>query len=386
MILEQVEQQRLHILLVSLDEIAWSSNAMRGVLHAAGARCDDFDCVRLSQFSDRLAFINPDAVVLLGNFDMAQISYAIEQTNKVRLPIIIIGPTLDPSSVVELLRLGASDYLENQDNPESMSQSLNESFQRLSSRGRVAFAPGHCITLISAVPGTGVSTVASGLAFAKANSIPGEVALAELGVHTPQLALMLDQRPVSTLASLTEHHGLIDSTLVRQAMIRHPRGVDLLLETAGQLTGSGLSPGNVRHILTMLKTFYAWTFLDLSCLRHPANMEALELSDSVIIVCRPDVPCLHLTHRLIEELQTAGVSRSKMAVIFNRVGEPGLLSLGLARETLEVIPFGAISDSPRLVNESRNRGVPLDQIARFSRLKRELHKIAGKLDSLISSS
>ncbi len=116
--------------------------------------------------------------------------------------------------------------------------------------------------------------------------------------------------------------------------------------------------------------------LDLGSELTDSNLEAIRLSDAAIIVARLDVPAIRLTRRLIEELGQQQVSASKLQVVFNRYGERGQLDAASAERALGLKPVAWLADDPRLVNSARNRGVPLEAVARSSRLGRQLGGLA----------
>ena len=318
-------------------------------------------------------------MVLLWPESELSIAPAVKEIARLGVPVIVIGPPQDPAAVVDLLRVGAREYVELDQVSGGISSRLSDCFERLADRGDVAHAPGWCVGVLAAVPGVGVTTVASGLAFAIPRTSPRAVALAELGVSVPQLALLLDQRPTGALGELATRCAYADTAMVRQAMVAHPAGVDLLLERHGELRPTRPQPADIRRLVTLLRVLYRQSVLDLGSELSAANLEAIRLSDVALIVCRLDVPAIHLTRRLIDELDRQQVAASKIRVVFNRYGEKGQLDAASAVQALGTKPAAWLPDAPRLVNAARNRGVPLEQVARISSLTRELGKLAARI-------
>jgi Flp pilus assembly CpaE family ATPase len=372
-------QLQVHLLLAHRQEQPDRLAQVREALHGVGARCDADDCVSLGDVSVRLAQRRPSAVILLWPRTEPAITPAIKEISRSGVPVVVLGPPIDPAGLVELLRAGAREYVELDPGEGRMTVRLSDCFDRLAERGDIAAAPGRSVGVLAAVPGVGVTTVASGMAFAMALKSPRQVALAELGVSVPQLALLLDQRPTSSLGELAARCEHADTAMVRQAMVAHPAGVDLLLEKPGELRPTRPQPAEIRRLVTLLRVLYRQSVLDLGCDLSPANLEAIRLSDVAVIVCRLDVPCIHLTRRLIEELDRREVAASKVRVVFNRYGERGQLDSASAVQALGTKPAGWLPDAPRLVNAARNRGVPLEQVARASSLTRELGKLAARI-------
>ncbi len=355
--------------------------SLREKLHGVGARCEAASCIPFSELNRALATSRPDALILYCHEALKNARHYLSEATRLGIPAIVVGPHTESSVMIDLLRNGAEDYINYETDNEQLMQRLGETFQRIALRRESNYAQGQLHCILSAQPGTGVTTIAAGLAFALAGGSPGRVSLTELGASTPQLALILDQHPDSTLSSIARRSHLLDATLVRQAMVSHSAGVELLLEAPGSLQSTELSAEQVRQLMTLFRVTYQHSILDLSNQRTTGNLEAIRISDSVFVVCRLDVPGIHLTQRLLGELLQRGVSTSRIKLIFNRQGERGTLDSRSAADALGMSPTGVLVNSPAQVNASRNRGVPLKQISRFSSITRELARIASQIAS-----
>ena len=210
-------------------------STLRGKIHGAGAQCDGENCIPVGSVDQRLAVWRPDIIIYFCRDCSQKVTEFFQEAIRLNIPVLVLGPHIDTSIIVDVLRHGAHDYIEYEDTDDRLIYRLNESFQRLAKRGGASYSAGRLVSVLSATAGTGVTTIASGLSFAMAAHAPSRISLSELGVSTPQLAAILDQKPATTLNDLAGRSHLIDSALVRQAMVTHPAGVDLLLQPLGEL-------------------------------------------------------------------------------------------------------------------------------------------------------
>src|SRR5438477_12137418 len=86
-------------------------------------------------------------------------------------------------------------------------------------RGTGDYRRGPIIAGTAAQPGSGVTTVATGIAFGLAGA--GSVLLAALGATTPELALDLDLTPQHSLGDLIRVSDRMDASMIRHAAVRH---------------------------------------------------------------------------------------------------------------------------------------------------------------------
>ncbi len=52
----------------------------------------------------------------------------------------------------------------------------------------------------------------------------------------------------------------------------------------------------------------------------------MQLSDSILLVANPDVPCLRNLQRLVDGVKAAGVPVERLQIVLNRASEFGVLS------------------------------------------------------------
>src|SRR5262249_24112375 len=156
--------------------------------------------------------------------------------------------------------------------------------ERLRLSGGVTGQQGQVISVISATPGSGVTTVATNLAFTFADKTPEQVALVELGREAADLALSLDLGPRHTVAEVAQNWHRMDAALLQQSMTSHAGGVKVLAHKPEALAGEPIDPQAVRKAVILLRTLYATSVLDLGHSLSEEHLEAMRLSDLIALV------------------------------------------------------------------------------------------------------
>ena len=242
-------------------------------------------------------------------------------------------------------------------------------------RGRTGRGQGVLVAVTAALPGSGATTVAAGLAFAAG----GPAVLAELAAPVPELALILDLAPPHPLADLVAAGDRLDPAMIRQAVVRHAAGVDLLADPHDAAAPAALTADAVRDFQVLLRAIYPWAVVDAGHARAAGNPDLCRHADAVVVVTRLDPPALRLTRRHVDDLLAAGLPEAALRLVANRYDQPGLTPWRAAEEALGRPVVAWLPDDPRSVNRSVAAGQPLALSAPRCKLARELAKLAAGL-------
>jgi pilus assembly protein CpaE len=287
-----------------------------------------------------------------------------------------MGPAADAGQILLYLQGGAREFVDES----RLQENLEKALDRLSVSSEVRPGQGIVIGVVSATPGGGVTTVATNLAFVQARKHPNQVALIEMGRGAADLALALDLKPRHTVADVHQDHERLDARLLRQSMLEHPGGVQILTQKSGALTVEPLPPLTVRKSVILLRTIYAVSVLDLGHDLGEEHYEALRLCDSVALVVRLDVPALKHARRLAQELEKRGVPPARIQLVANRYGQKGQVPWKNAEEAVGGKFAGWLTEDPGRVNAALNQGQPVVTASSYSGITRRFYKLAEQLN------
>ena len=130
----------------------------------------------------------------------------------------------------------------------------------------------------------------------------------------------------------------------------------------------------VEQTLRALNSIYDFVILDIGTSLMMPAAAALQLSDTIMAVANPDVPCLRNLQRLIDAVKTAGVPVERLKVIMNRASEFGVLSAAQIERVLGFNISHSVASDYRTVASAVNSGVPVSAL--------RASEINGQLDSI----
>lgn len=339
-----------------------------------GFECSSSDCVPLADLRQRLSrepavhlvvvYLDPDPSAAIG-----VLRSAVGQSDQ---PIFAVSSKPAETLRGELEDVGVADLWP----LDGVRESMLRSAELIRREGKTTGRRGRVVAVTAVLPGSGVTTVAAGLAFALAGD---SVALAELGAGTPELALDLDLQPPHSLAELLRAGDRMDARMVRDAAVRHEAGVDVLAYQCDTPAVEPVAADAARTIEILLRNVFDWSVLDAG---HPTASGPGELllnADAVILVARLDPPSLRLTRWYAKVLAEAGVPADGISIVANRFGQPRQVPWRAAEEALKTKVRAWLPDDPRSVNRALGEGKPLVKVARGAKLTREFGRLATAL-------
>jgi pilus assembly protein CpaE len=360
---------------VITSEVPGVWEGLRRAVLATGLDCTSGDCVLFADLGVRLAKAPAELVLVnLGSNRAAALAAVAEAVRAGASALVVAAPT-DSPAILEAIHSGARGYLDAQRPGEDLLAIL----EKWRSAGAVSYRRGRTLGVLSATPGTGVTTVAASVAFALAEKAPGQVVLAELGPGVPALALNLNLHPAFSVADLAGQWQRMDASMLRQALVEHAAGVSVLSYRPETLLAEALEPAALRQTLVLLSTLFDHAVLDLGHAADDARLEALRLADAVVVVVRLDVPALRLTRQLLRKLDDQGLAQGRLRLVANRYGQRKQVALAEASRVLGLPILARIPDDPGTLNLANNQGLPLVRAARRAAITRSFAELAGRL-------
>ena len=226
--------------------------------------------------------------------------------------------------------------------------------------------------------GTGTTTLAVNVA-ADIRRLSGRsTVVVDLKNGPGDVALFLGVRPRHTVLSAIDHLAWIDPSTLRRFVIEHDCGVHVLAAGDDYGRPAPRETEYVEQLLRALNGVYDFVILDVGSSLIGPSTAALQLSDGIVLVANPDVPCLRNLQRIIDAVKTVGVGGEKLKIVLNRASEFGVLSTAQIERVLGFAIAHSVSSDYRTVASAVNSGVPVSAL-RQSELNGQIEAIAGGL-------
>ena len=267
----------------------------------------------------------PDLIlldVMLPKLDGYQVATKIrtEEGSSGHVPIIMLTAEREVEQKVRGLRAGADDYLIKPFHPAELLARIKSLLARFAPRDALLARPplGRILVYYGAKGGVGTTTIAINSAIALHRELGRKVCLLDgnlqFGDHRVFLDLGLDRKSVVDVVSAPT----IDGDLIRQVLVKHDSGIDLLLAPPSPETAELVRPDHIPQICEQLTSMYDYIVVDVDKRLDDNNLAVFEAAETIFVVMTADLSCLKNVRLILETMGHLGYPASKVQLVLNR--------------------------------------------------------------------
>lgn len=323
---------------------------------------------------------NLDLVILVLSPNVAQGMKALAELHLVcRARVLVVGPTGNAHQVLQAIHAGALDFIDEAALEADLIESLGRLHIATPSHSREA---GKIIGVLAPSGGSGSSTVCVNLATVLAQEHK-KCLIVDLKLQAGDLAALLDVHPTYTLAEICQNAGRMDQVMFERSLVGLPSGVELLASPQHFTDAAAVTPEAIQQVLNFSRSLFPYVVLDLDHSFQPEQLEALRMTDLLLLILRLDFISLRNLRRVLDFLGTWGMPDNKLRVVVNRFGQASEVPVPTVEEALGRKVFDFLPDDPRTANEAINNGVPLVLEKPSTRLARSLVQLAHHVNGRV---
>ena len=278
---------------------------------------------------------HPDVIVM----DIAmpgQDGYAATQQIRagetdMHVPILMLAAEVDGDQRIRGLRAGADDFILKPFHPLELSARVKALLARSQATKGAAprRAAGHGLSsgklwvFYGAKGGVGTTTIAINTAIALARE-KRRTALVDANLQFGDLRVFLDigfdQRSIVDAVSEPE----LDADLMRDIMLTHATGVDLLLAPPSPEAADIVAerqrqdPSSITNLFNVIRRTHDFTLVDTAKTIDDFNLQLMDEADVIFVVLTADLSCLKNVRLVIETMENLGYERDKVQLVLNR--------------------------------------------------------------------
>ena len=362
-------------ILVASNNSSLSSSIQHSLLkHGRG--CSGAHVVRLEDAANLAAQIRPEAIVVALSPDPgAALEVLAELRETTRSRLLGIGPASDAKLILETMRRGAYQYLDES----QLDGELMTAIGRLEASDPGPAEPGKVIAVLGPSGGTGASTVAVNIATVLAQSY-SECALLDLKLENGDLATLLDLKPDHTIAEFCDNLARMDNNMFEQCFLRHSSGIHLMAAPHTYADAARVSPAGVRKALGMARRRYSYSIIDLDHSYRQVQAQAMYQADVIVIVVRLDIASLRQSQRTLDYMRQLGIAADRVRLVANRCGWHNELRVAQVQKTLEMNVIEMIPDDPKSLRQANLKGIPVVRACPTAKVSRRLVNVAMRVN------
>jgi pilus assembly protein CpaE len=256
----------------------------------------------------------------------------LEDGPSTHTPVILLLGENETEHRGKALRSGADDYLIKPFHPAELMARMRSLLARYAPADsapvptqRVPSAvasrlrdPARVILFYGAKGGVGTTTIAINTAIALHKEMGKRVCLIDanlqFGDHRVFMDLGLDKMSIVDLATAQG----VDLDLIRQILVKHESGIDLLLAPPSPETAELVTSDHLPEIISQMVNEFDYVVLDVDKRLDEVNLRVMDVVQTIFVVMTADLPCLKNVRLLLETIGHLGYSDEKVKLILNR--------------------------------------------------------------------
>ena len=226
--------------------------------------------------------------------------------------------------------------------------------------------------------GIGATCVTANLGAAFASREGTRTIVVDLSFQMGDLALMFDEPPKYSLVDAFDN-GRLDESKLRTMISSHSSGTDILTVAAGPEVAEDIARQHIVELFETLNTLYDVVVVDVGRQLDDRSLEALELSDGIIMLTVQDVPTNRSVSRHKEIFHRLEFDTSKIQLVVNRFHKKSRLSVRDIEVALGVDVFWSIPNEFAPMSVGIDAGNPAVLEAPRSKVARSFRDLAAAL-------
>jgi pilus assembly protein CpaE len=243
---------------------------------------------------------------------------------------------------------------------------------------------GKVISVFSPKGGTGCSTIATNLAIALQTETEARVVLVDGNLQFGDIAVLLNLKPVRTVADLVPHMNELDGELIHSVMIPHSSGIKTLLAPPRPEMADLVIPDHMKRILEELKKTFDFIIVDTWTSLHDLVLAIMDVSDRIVLITTPDIPSIKNTKLFFEVTEALGYPPEKVFLTINKVDRRSSIRAEDIETGIKHPVAATLVLDERVATPAANQGAPFVFSAANSAIAQGMVDLAHQLlDTLV---
>jgi pilus assembly protein CpaE len=231
--------------------------------------------------------------------------------------------------------------------------------------------------------GVGATSVATNLAVALAETMPGGVILVDLARPFPHVGQFLDLKCDHSIKDLLAGADALDPMFLEKIVQKHKTNLDVLLSYPDYHLDSQ-SPPDFRalcKIFVALKASYQWVVVDLGSWLDMFYIRVLQKADQILLVSELTLPDLQNAKVIKSLFLNWGLEDHKVKVLINHFAKHYALGLKNLESIFADSALHTLPHEYHPLMDAINQGEPLKESAPRSKVWKKIKELAAELQA-----
>ena len=289
--------------------------------------------------------------------------------------IIAVHAGSDPQTILHAVRSGAREYLYPPLSP-MLETALERIAEERQQKREVNRTGGRSIGFVSAKGGCGATTLACHTAVELPRQTGQATLLMDLDLSAGIVRLLLKSKSRYSIVDALNNVNRLDASYWKALVSNGIKGLEVIAATSEESPRETPAWPGLPHVLRFARSQYNWLVVDLGRGCSTALFSALEEIDELFLVTTLEVPSLHQTRQMIENLNRRKFGRNRIRLIVNRMTRrPDVTSQDV--ENITGVPvYGVIPNDYQALYEAYSGG---ELLPMNSPLNRRIAAMVGKV-------
>jgi pilus assembly protein CpaE len=307
-------------------------------------------------------------------------SETVEFVKRVReeLPgtgVIVAKHQPSPQVILGCIRAGAQEFVGRPLDAPDIERALDHVRRLMERTTANGNRRGTVLSVFSSKGGIGATSMAANLAVALTEQPDTRTVLVDMSFQLGDLGLMFNLPPRYSLTDALDEDNLDESKL-RSTLSIHESGVSLLTVAASPEIGEEISRHHIAELFGVLNTMFDFVIVDVGRHLDDRTIEALELSDGILLMSTLDVPTIRNVSKYLDIFERLELNREKIHLIVNRFNKKSRLGLKDMEKALGVEVFWTVPNDFEPMSLGIDEGTPAILEAPRSKLAQSFKELA----------
>ena len=307
----------------------------------------------------------------------------LETLSVKKFAMIIVGDQSDIGILSQALRLGVKDFIDFKTYQDNFVSVIEATKMHINSDD--INSENKCLSVfVNAKGGSGVSFVASNVAYLLSNEAKLKVALLDLNLQFGSIGLNFDKNPQYSFTELLGSLNELDAYSVEAYITKYDQNLSLVLPSLSEV----ILPGEVDvkqmlKLLELLTVNYHQIVIDIPRIIDPISNMFMQQADNIVLVVQQSLVQFRNAKRWVQIMhKDLEIPLEKIVLVINRYDSENSLRISDLKEMVNHDGIYTIASDSERVEKSTDVGIPLCLSYPDTKISKDLRLLAAGLSGV----